>query len=141
GCLIGCENNVQAAANLTAGLSSQDLATIASGDACASSQSHDCCAKRNAGTKSASHHSEQIVARALVPSGQRSSGTVGRCPLAVNATAVIAKVRYQESAALAAAVPAQVPPARIGEQSFPLPPQTRLANRGHTYLCCCVFLI
>jgi hypothetical protein len=141
GCLIGCENNVQVAANLTVGHPSQALATIVSGDACASSKSHDCCAKRNAGAKSASPHSEQIAARALVPLGEDSSGTMGRCPLALNATAVIAKVRYQESALVAAVVPALVPPASIGEQSFPLSTQTRVANRGHTYLRCCVFLI
>jgi hypothetical protein len=147
GCMLGCENMVTAAASNNATSSENSLTIVAAGDACASAHSHDCCAqhgkhgnksKRTSGGKA----TKQTTDAALIFSFANSpSGMMADCPLAVNAAAAISKAKRDESSsayALSRATPA-IPNAL--EQTFPLAPPTRLPNRGHTYLQCCVFLI
>ncbi len=141
GCLFGCEMRAQAADETTK-LASGDAFTLVSGDVCASAKSHDCCAKQNRSNATETDH--QLVgstANALVGYGQSSSGLVEPCPMAINATAVVSKVRTTKYVSLPA-INYDIPAARTKEEQhlslsthFPLP------NRGHTYLVCCTFLI
>lgn len=142
GCLLGCENAVMAASSLSVAVS--DSPTV-SGDACASSRSHDCCAKR----KSISSHPQRAPGiTSNLPVNTLASGlgaipspSMADCPLAVNASAVVSRARQDQSSdgipldRLNVALPV------LREQVLALSSPLRLPNRGHTYLRCCVFLI
>lgn len=146
GCMLGCENMFTAAASTNSTSPGSFLTIVAAGDACASSHSHDCCAKNGKhGSKSKKLSGKAIKQRpeAALISGFANgpAGMMQNCPLAVNATAAISKATRDESSsayALSRATPAGL---NAPEQTFPLAPPPRLPNRGHTYLHCCAFLI
>jgi hypothetical protein len=148
GCLLGCENMIAGAAAQESE-SATALTIVATGDACAAMQSHDCCARH--ARKSAARHPSASASRAgfeshpatAVTSAVEFSGTSTMidCPLAITATAALSKARPDTSSvALAQAGSiAHLPPLR--EQARSLSEPQLLPNRGHTYLRCCVFLI
>lgn len=149
GCMFGCQNMVAfAASGDTEAGQESGLATIVSGDACASSGSHDCCAKKKAEAeaKTPKPGSRPSLKLATLLSQAESFKPVpssgGReCPLALSRAVAIAKKNDNQhlaaAVAVAVATPAQVPI----EQHAALSRAARLPNRGHTYLRCCVFLI
>jgi hypothetical protein len=142
GCMIGCERMVAAAARpeARAGYHSKRSSTIvASGHACSSQKSHDCCQKNREQDSPKSSQSNRSN-EPLVTSGGSSSTPIN-CPFAVSRTAVVAKAQWRDtnaSVVLAVSKPGQQ---NLLEQTAPLSPPPRLPNRGHTYLRCCVFLI
>lgn len=151
GCMLGCENMVSAVASTDIKSPANSPIIVAAGDACASRQSHDCCAKHRA--QSAAKPAPKAAAKSVSDKLQfvadsrkeilgQSLATMMDCPLAVNATAALARVGSdQASVAL---------PSSSERASLSNPPEQtsafarrllRLPNRGHTYLRCCVFLI
>lgn len=150
GCMLGCENMVSAATSTEIASPADSPAIVVTGEACASMQSHDCCAKRNAHsaakavTKPTSDQRQLVLAdsgRSVFPALSGIFPTTMECPLAVNATAVLSKARPDQSHV---ALPSRSemaslsnPPEQISAFARPL----RLPNRGHTYLHCCSFLI
>jgi len=158
GCLLGCENMVSAAAangsesaaiSLTA---TNSLATVAAGDACASMQSHDCCARHGAkpAANSTSKSASQSAAESKTPAPtsvtgavelRATSSTMRDCPLAVNATAALSKTKPDTSRTALPNTSASARFPLLQEQATALSPPHLLPNRGHTYLRCCVFLI
>jgi hypothetical protein len=141
GCLFGCEMRAQAGDDTTQ-LAAGDAFTLVSGEACASAKSHDCCAKRNRSKANVIDH--QLAGRtgnALVGFGQNTSGLMEPCPLAINATAVVSKVRTTKYVSLPA-INYNIPASQSkDEQHLSLSTHLVLPNRGHTYLVCCTFLI
>ncbi|HSS22048.1 MAG TPA: hypothetical protein VLL54_18410 [Pyrinomonadaceae bacterium] len=140
GCMLGCNNMMSAAASEVQSAPAQSFTAEVSGDSCASAGGHhDCCAKRHA--RPAGH--------AEAPMGEASesqlitatSSLMTDCPLAINATAALAKSDPDQAgvAVLASSrnLPTTIQPKQVSALSRPL----RLPNRGHTYLRCCVFLI
>jgi hypothetical protein len=138
GCLFGCENMTSAMASANSETSASNLATVVSGDACASMQSHDCCAKHR-GKTSAQRRTVTGAAQGIEIIG--ISPAMTDCPLAINATAALANPRTDQSKTIAltnSAINQNLEPLEHrGAFLHPL----RLPNRGHTYLHCCVFLI
>jgi hypothetical protein len=146
GCMLGCENMIAAAATdslVNAGEQAGHHGTlVVSGDACASSKSHDCCKKKPVQVAEKTHGPEtQDHGAALVSSSGSSSETMKECPLAVSRTVVIAKKRAVEVNAQPTVAHAVTPPQNFVEINAPVSSALRLPNRGHTYLRCCVFLI
>lgn len=155
GCLLGCENMVAAAAHgsgSAAMTATSSLTIVAAGDACASMQSHDCCAKRGAG--SAAHSTSKSASRPAADAKSPGSTSVARaaefgatpstmtdCPLAVNARAALSKARPDKSSSALPLTRATAALPSFHEQATALSPPLLLPNRGHTYLRCCVFLI
>jgi hypothetical protein len=142
GCLLGCENMATAAAatEITAPVGSPKI--IATGEACASMQSHDCCARRGASRTSAkSKTPETPSSTAVMIARGATSSSMMDCPLALNAPAALAKAKQDQanSALLLTRANGALP--HLQEQATALSPPPRLPNRGHTYLHCCVFLI
>jgi hypothetical protein len=144
GCMFGCENMVAAAGQSgtrqPAKLAGHNLAIVATGDACSSAKSHDCCAKRKTKSQHNSRPTETSNAT-LIASDQSSSSEMMGCPLAVNATAVVTKSSSKQVAAPAALPDSTLLGVNLQEQNASLSTRARLPNRGHTYLRCCVFLI
>ncbi len=140
GCLLGCENMVAAAAG-GEGTHQSDLTIVASGDACAAKGSHDCCASKKK-TVSQPSSAETTAGPATGATNELapSSSRMMECPLAVNASAVLAKKNHSPSGT-AVVSSASVSGSGFREQATALSPPLRLPNRGHTYLRCCVFLI
>lgn len=139
GCLFGCEFDIMAAENGGSHGSNQKLSSIVSGEACASSKSHDCCSGRaNKSSRTPSVNQERVPSEPMVlPDG---SGAMLGCPLATQGTAVITKVGFKDASAAAPVNPVtalQNP----GEQRHSSSTHFHLPNRGHTYLRCCTFLI
>jgi hypothetical protein len=139
GCLMGCGLSVHAAAEPTAAPSKVNLATVVAGEACASSKSHDCCAKRRANKSPTNTHSEKTSGRAITPAPD--SGVMQGCPLAVNAMAIVAKSTQKDVATVAQLPTSLVQPNLLERSGFARSAPFHLPNRGHTYLRCCVFLI
>ena len=144
GCLFGCEIKSLAAEPVSQHESKSTLATMVSGEACASAKSHDCCANKPA-TKHGGHDTEKVAgenvsSHELVVWPGSSSGSMGSCPLAVNATVVVTKSRDTETSAGTAST-VVVPHQRILRHQTHRSDPLSLPNRGHTYLRCCVFLI
>ncbi|HEV2828646.1 MAG TPA: hypothetical protein VGW76_13695 [Pyrinomonadaceae bacterium] len=148
GCMLGCENMVSAAASDKHSTASAQI-IVASGEACASMQSHNCCAKR--GAKSASkpaHKPAETLTGSIAPATRAiaaesgvSSSPMMDCPLAVNATAALSKPRQDQSSIALPSDDATASVSNTIEQSIAFARPLRLPNRGHTYLRCCVFLI
>ena len=129
GCMLGCGNTVIAAAQ------SVNNQTIIAGPSCHHA-THDCCAKKNS---SSTDKMSQLTSSLLSAVPER---TMGECPLAVNATAVIAskaKHHTPEQARTFRTEPSAVD--SINQYIDWLPPPVRFLNRAPTYLRCCVFLI
>ena len=151
GCMFGCQNMLAAAAVSNDATSlEQDHATIVSGDACASSGAHDCCAKKKAATSRG--RTTVAVARpslqtaALISQTESfrggSSGSRKDCPLALSrAVAVTKSIDSKQVAVTFAPAPKALFVAPSPERQTSLASKARLPNRGHTYLSCCVFLI
>lgn len=139
-CLFGCGMIVQAGASDASPASSTPGVMVAN-ESCASSKSHDCCAKQNGsgGTTSANQTANSFE-RILNGPQDGPAGSVGECPLAVNVTAAISKVGSDQNAPVSL-IADPLPPLRVVDQPIPLFEALRLPNRGHTYLRCCVFLI
>lgn len=148
GCLLGCENMIAAASSGEVQSQGNDLTIVASGDACASRRSHDCCASHAKKQPRTSHSAATVPAAAEANSNSALTSVLGQtptsmrdCPLAINASAALSKTNYDPSASpLLLARPSSFVP-DVEELTRALSPQIRLPNRGHTYLRCCVFLI
>jgi hypothetical protein len=134
GCLFGCEMRMQAADETTSHAAGQAF-TLVSGEACASSKSHDCCAKQNRSKLGG------VTGNASVGFGQSSSGLMEPCPMAINATAVVSKIRTTKHVSLPA-INYDLKAAQTKDAQHPsFATHFVLPNRGHTYLVCCTFLI
>jgi hypothetical protein len=150
GCMFGCQDMTAFAATGNGdGGHDQSLAAIVSGDACAASGSHDCCAKKRAeaGAKTQNANNRLTLKLATLVSQSESLNTGpssgGReCPLALSRAIAITKRSDNKQSATPAVIAVTTPavPAPT-EQHAALSPPSRLPNRGHTYLRCCVFLI
>ena len=144
GCLLGCEGMIAAASGEEAQSQVSDLTVVASGDACASMRSHDCCARRNKHAQTSNSTTPAPAATstsALTSLLGQTPTSMRECPLAVTATAALSRTNHNPSAGpLLLARPTGFIP-QLEEQTRPLSQQIRLPNRGHTYLHCCVFLI
>ena len=159
GCLLGCENMISAAAaDHGSSAPTSDLTIVATGEACASMHSHDCCAR---GAKSSHKSVPKPTARPARQAAITANNITGNarpntevaahsvatssalmdCPLAVNSMAALSKPRQNPSSTALpiAGMRPSVPDAV--EQTIAYRRQLRLPNRGHTYLHCCVFLI
>ena len=154
GCMLGCENMVSAVAASEHHSTASVPIIVATGEACASMQSHDCCAKRGAKSRSkavprltTSGHTAKPVtgiapAKGTVAAGPGvSSSPMRDCPLAVNATAALSKSKQDQSSNALPSESATPSVSNAIEQSIAFARPLRLPNRGHTYLRCCVFLI
>jgi hypothetical protein len=154
GCMLGCENMVSAATAAEIASSANSTAIVVTGEACASMQSHDCCAKRNAHSAAkavtkpttdkgqfVADSGKEIASDSVFPALGGTLPTMRDCPLAVNATAVLSKARPDQSnialPSRSEIVSLSNPPEQTSAFARPL----RLPNRGHTYLHCCSFLI
>jgi hypothetical protein len=142
GCMFGCENMVSAATSSDVVAHENTSTIVATGEACASMQSHHCCPKRGAHSApqaSAKTHSHETAS--LVPALAGIPGPMMDCPLAVNAAAALAKAGSDQSNAASVSVSGRTflsdSPAQASAFVRPL----RLPNRGHTHLRLCVFLI
>jgi hypothetical protein len=155
GCMFGCQNMSAIAATSGEAVEHEPpvdsgLAAIVSGDACAASGSHDCCAKKKteARAKNQNANKRPTLKSATLISQSESLNTVpssgGReCPLALSRAIAIAKRSdsdKQSATPAVIAVPTLAVPI-VNEQHFALSRSWHLPNRGHTYLRCCVFLI
>lgn len=140
GCMFGCESMVAAAQEPRGATEAQStwhkVPTAVSGHACDSAESHDCCVKARKAVTGRTETPETVG----VASEHGLPPEMMRCPLAVNGAAVITKTSKQIVAPVALSR-ASLPPENTFEQNAALSPPSRLPNRGHTYLCCCVFLI
>ncbi|MEP6635415.1 MAG: hypothetical protein ABJB97_01725 [Acidobacteriota bacterium] len=143
GCMLGC-GSVASASQLqgetTGPQHSLNISTIVSGNACATSKTHDCCA-----AKKANHHAgslpKETTAKALASlEDQSPEGAMG-CPLAVNRAAIVTRTNGKKIRTPAAVSPLTIPAPVSLEQTVSLTPLTCVPNRGHTYLLYCVFLI
>jgi hypothetical protein len=151
GCMFGCQNMVGSAATRDDTLGhEQGLATIVSGDACASNSSHDCCAKKKveASRAKASLASARPSLQTAVLLSQTESlsggpsGSIKECPMAMSRAVAVTKTSGSKQVA-ATVVPAlkALLVAHSNERQISLSPNARLPNRGHTYLSCCALLI
>lgn len=148
GCLLGCENLVTATATSDTRTATSSLTVVATGEACASMRSRDCCASHGAkpATSNSKPQPNNTTPRLTSAPGVMAelggtSSPMMDCPLAVKATAALSKAfqDQSQSALLLTRVNGSIPPLR--EQATALSPPPHLPNRGHTYLRCCVFLI
>ena len=161
GCLLGCQNMVSAAASSEVASPLTSAALVVSGEACASTHSHDCCAKR--GNVSSKHllvadsrkkdaaqtndhpkvleHRSAPTTPSLASEISATFPTMIDCPLAVNATAVLSKARPDHSSVALPFASELTSLSNSPEQISAFGRPLRLPNRGHTYLQCCVFLI
>lgn len=143
GCLMGCEGMVVAAATDSSVSATQHLAhtptIVASGHACASGQSHNCCKKSS--NKAATRSETDSSATTPVTTNSFPSGLMNGCPLALSRAAVVTKAQGADLSAFPALTHSTLPAESLLDQKAALSPPVRLPNRGHTYLRCCVFLI
>jgi hypothetical protein len=155
GCVLGCESHLTASDERAAAVVQSQPANgmqVVSGEACASAGDHNFCKHHasSARTSSTRHASPPVIRSAARAdtSGRASlvlvatpEGTMGGCPLALNATALATKARTDESANSVALAPNALPVIDLDERNASSSPRTFLNNRVHTYLRCCVFLI
>ena len=150
GCMLGCENMVSAAAASELHPATKSSELVVSGDACASMQGHDCCAKRGGKSvaqspkKSAKSHApvEDAQPGGLTTSQfEATSSGMFDCPLAINANAALTKPRPDQSSVALLSHGLTPSVSNVNEQTISFARPLRLPNRGHTYLRCCVFLI
>jgi hypothetical protein len=140
GCMLGCGNMTAMAASDHA--PSTDATVVVANDSCAAMHGHDCCAKRAAKKAPAKEASEFLSPIAAALESDGFSPAAMDCPLAVNASAALAKVQQQDDPdAVVTSETHREIFASLSEQSRALATPLRLPNRGHTYLRCCVFLI
>jgi hypothetical protein len=133
GCLLGCSKETRASSP-----QANSTETIVAAESCASSHSHDCCAKkRHTQTAKAvtSDVNGQFQLTALPPRAMES------CPMAVNSSAIVSKADTNNSHdVLTRRV--ELPSASGAAATIHRSVNTsNLFNRGPTYIRCCVFLI
>jgi hypothetical protein len=143
GCLLGCEQMLNASAATAVASPASSTTIVASGSACASMHSsHDCCAKRgNHSTSKISANRSAKAASEKPESVEATPVSMMDCPLAVTATAALAKAGSDQ---VSVALPASSERTGFGnspEQTSAFARPLRPPNRGHTYLRFCVFLI
>lgn len=153
GCMLGCQSMVAAAAANVAAeprAEGHHLAMIVSGEACATNQGHDCCAKKKPETAKAktftptakpSLQTAALISQtvSLIP---ESPEGMRECPLALSRAVAVTKTSGGKQATAPIALPLKALHVESStEQHASLTPVARLPNRGHTYLRCCVFLI
>lgn len=156
GCIFGCEGRVAGAVNHPAYEGQQsEHARLAAGHSCSSAGFHSCCAK-NAQSRAAKpgwHRSptgfhgeiqKSWTAEDLEPklstTNNPSSG-LKDCPFAVSRITVAAQGRNLVMGATPAVSHTSLHTASSLRQRLILSGPSRVSNRGHTYLRCCVFLI
>jgi hypothetical protein len=137
GCMFGCGNTAMASP------AAVNQATAVEGASCHTEKAHDCCAKPKAQKRSPvpETRARLNLTQGLTSLASAPRGSMGECPLVINATAVTSKSN-SNSPAPAYASNAALPVAeKVGEipQKHVIAPL--LPNRGPTYLRCCVFLI
>lgn len=138
GCMLGCGNSVSAAEGDRPESANVSVSQVViAGDACASSHSHDCCAKQRARKTTAKRSSNPEVLLAAVPSPMGMEG----CPLAVNATAAISKPSNEQAIPDTVLVDSSPLVQGAGRRSNIASTSPLVPNRCPTYLRCCVFLI
>jgi hypothetical protein len=135
GCLWGCSNSATAA-----GLSQadhKDPQTLMAGDSCHSARTHDCCAKKSAKRTVSKSSYPELLSSLNAP----LEGMLRDCPLAVNASAVIAKAHRDapDTAHAPSAVKFWLGSKGLHIEAHSTP--IRSPNRGPTYLRCCSLLI
>lgn len=135
GCLIGCEKLVLAA--IQTGHHNRMGDVIEAGESCAAKKSHDCCTKQSKKV-ARTLASENAQFEFVVPS--RTSESFG-CPLAANRTAVLGKVGSIPGPTALDTIRLSGPDDSSARLASKENPNLVPANRGHTYLRCCVFLI
>lgn len=135
GCLIGCEKLVIAA--IQTDHHSRMGNVIEAGESCAAMKSHDCCTKQSKKV-ARTPASENTQFEFLVPS--RTSDFFG-CPLAANRTAVLGKVGSIPGPTALDTIGFNGPDDANAQFASKINTNLVPANRGHTYLRCCVFLI
>ncbi len=138
-CLFGCGMIAQATTTAASPMSNAQ-GVVEAAESCGSSKSHACCAKKRGADATTAEQHTNSSAQFLDGQQDLPSGSMGDCPMAVNAIAPISKVSFGHSAQLLL-TQAELPPVRATDQPIPLFTPLRLPNRGHTYLRCCVFLI
>jgi hypothetical protein len=149
GCMFGCQTMIASAANGQTDSSAEfDLATIVSGETCASTGAHDCCAKKNPEAqrpKSATARLSLKLSTLLSQSESLNSlpsGGMRECPLAMSRAVATSKSSDRKELVAVIALPAQVATVAASSKfQAAIAPAARLPNRGHTYLRCCAFLI
>ena len=150
GCMFGCQNMTAfAAASDKAADHGGSHASLVSGDACAASGSHDCCAKKKAKAKATQNANNRLTLQLATLISQSESlntapSSSGReCPLALSrAIAITKRSDNNKKSATPAVIALSTPAVPVPtEQHAALSRPSRLPNRGHTYLRCCVFLI
>jgi hypothetical protein len=153
GCMLGCQSMVASAAANETGeppAEGHHLPMIVSGDACATTQGHDCCAKKNAEAtkaKAAEPISKPSLQTAALISQTESlspqpSGGMRDCPLALSRAVAVTKTSGGKQVDAPIALPLKALTVETSNgQHTSLTPVARLPNRGLTYLRCCVFLI
>jgi hypothetical protein len=134
GCLIGCEKLVLAA--IQPGHQSRMSDVIDARESCAAKKSHDCCSKQSKVAKVPASENPQF--EFMVPS--RSSDSFG-CPLAANRAAILGKAGSIPGPTALATIRLSGADDAITRFVSRLEINFIPANRGHTYLRCCVFLI
>lgn len=136
GCLLGCSNETRAASSA----SDESVDTVVAEGSCASSHSHDCCAKKKAHHASAPKNNPQIdPTEPLLQAAE--SRMIESCPMAVNASAIVSKSRAEISKASVAKTIEAPPPSTVITTASRSVDRPSVPNRGPTYLRCCVFLI
>ncbi len=151
GCMFGCQNMTAfAAASDKAAERGSSLAAIVSGDACAASGSHDCCAKKKVKAKAKTQNANNRLTLQLATLISQSeflntapSSSGRECPLALSrAIAITKRSDNNKTSATPAVIAVSTPAVPVPtEQHAALSRPSRLPNRCHTYLRCCVFLI
>lgn len=143
GCLLGCEQMVNASAATEVASPSSSTTIVASGSACASvHSSHDCCAKRGKhSTAKTSANAPAKVASDTLESIEALPVSMMDCPLAVIATAALSKAAPDQASVALPASSERTGFANSPERTSAFARTLRPPNRGHTYLHFCVFLI
>ena len=144
--MLGCENMTSAAAANDHHTAAEVTVIVASGEACASMRSHDCCAKgasRTSKSQTNTNHSNASARTnpATAAETVATSSAMIDCPLAVNAMAALSKPRPDQSSTALLSAGARPASSDSFEQTVSFARPLRLPNRGHTYLRCCAFLI
>jgi len=130
GCIFGCE---RATGNESTS-SSSGYST--SPDSCPAHRSHDCCA----GKSEAIRLTAPTGLTSIFLSGpEGSSNYIGNCPMALNSTAAISKVRTVDPAL--EQNPLTFHSTILLKRTVADKALSSIRNRGGTYLLCCAFLI
>lgn len=146
GCMMGCEGMVAAAPagpipgqEKDSGHHSARKAAIVASGHCSASGSHTRSTSNAGETKQAVKRTDRLDTT-LLKQGGSPSGRMN-CPLAVSRAVIAAKIRINEIAAAPELPHSNLPAENVLDWTSPFSSTTRLPNRGHTYLRCCVFLI